>query len=107
MDLLADKTLVGVIWVYKMKVNEKCMIEKYKARMVSKGFVQQPGIDYGETFSPASRLDIVRIVLYVVVEHKWLVYQMDVKSPFLNDILEEELYVNNVSFSTGLMFFYN
>ena len=54
--------------------------------MVSKGFVQQPGIDYGETFSLVARLHTVRTILAVATQNKWLVYQMDVKSTFLNSI---------------------
>jgi hypothetical protein len=55
---------------------------------------QQPGIDYGETFAPVARLDIVRTLLAMVTQHKWQVYQMDVKSMFLNGFLEEEVYVD-------------
>ena len=94
-DLLVDKTPIGVKWVYKMKVNEKGLIEKYKEILFANGFVQQPSIDYGETFSPIARLDIVRIILVVLVENKWPCYQMDIKLAFLNVILEE-VYVNSL-----------
>jgi hypothetical protein len=62
-DLPIGKTNIGVKWVYKTKFNEKGKVEKNKERLVAKGFAQQPGIDYGETFSPVARLDIVRAVL--------------------------------------------
>jgi hypothetical protein len=93
-DLPTGKTNIGVKWVYKTKFNEKGKVEKKKERLVAKGFAQQPGIDYGETFSPVARLDTVRAVLAVAAQKKWPVYQMDVKSTFLNGILQEEVYVD-------------
>jgi hypothetical protein len=83
-DLPKDKSSIGVKWVYKTKVNEKGKVEKHKARLVSKGFSQQPGIDYGETFSPVARLDTIRTILATATQNKWQVYQLDVKSTFLN-----------------------
>jgi hypothetical protein len=93
-DMPRQNKSIGVKWVYKTKLNEKGKIEKHKARIVSKGFSQQPGIDYGETFSPVARLDSVRTLLAIVAQQKWKVYQMDVKSAFLNGVLEEEVYVD-------------
>jgi hypothetical protein len=93
-DLPSHKKSIGVKWVYKTKLNEKGQIEKHKARLVAKGFSQQPGTDYGETFSPLARLDTVRTLLAIAAQHKWHVYQMDVKSTFLNGFLEEEVYVD-------------
>jgi hypothetical protein len=61
-DLPADKIFISVKWVYKTKLNEKGEIEKHKARLVARGFSQQLGIDYGETFAPVARLDTVRFV---------------------------------------------
>lgn len=80
-------------WVYKTKLNEKGDIDKYKARLVEKGFSQQPGIDFGENFAPVARLDTMRAILAIATQNKWKVYQIDVKSTFLNGILEEEIYV--------------
>ena len=92
-DLPRDKTKIGVKWVYKTKLNEKWKIEKHKARLVAKGFSQQFGVDYGETFAPVARLDTVKTILSTTAQHKWKVYQFDVKSAFLNGILQEEVYV--------------
>jgi hypothetical protein len=72
-DFPKDKDCIGVKWVYKIKVNEKGEIEKYKARLVEKGFAQQPGVDYGETFAPVARLDIVRVVLAIASQNMWKV----------------------------------
>jgi hypothetical protein len=94
-DFPEDKYCIGVKWVYKTKFNEKGEVERYKERLVAKGFAQQPGIDFGETFAPVARLDTIREVLAITSQNKWKVYQMDVKYAFLNDILEEEVYVQN------------
>lgn len=93
-NILEDKTPIGFKWVYKMKVNEKGIIEKFKARLVSKGLVQQDGIDYGQTFTLVAMLDTLRAILVVETQNKWPMYHMDVNSSFLNAILEEEVYVN-------------
>lgn len=92
-DFPRHKKSIGVKWVYKTKLNEKGEIEKHKARLVAKRFLQQPGINYGENFSLVARLDTVRTLLAIAAQHKWKVYQMDVKSAFLNGFLEEEVYV--------------
>jgi hypothetical protein len=62
--------------------------------LVSKGFSQQLGIDYGETFSPIEMLDMVRNILSIVAQNKCQFYQLDVKSSFFNDILQQEVYVD-------------
>lgn len=72
---------------------KKSEIGKYKARLVAKGFAQQQRIDYGETFSPVARLDTIRALLAIEPHNMWKVYQIDVKSSFLNGILEEDVYI--------------
>ena len=61
--------------------------------MVERGFTQQPGIDFKETFAPVARMDTFRTVLAIVSQNQWHVHQMDVKSAFLNGYLDEEVYV--------------
>ena len=61
--------------------------------MVARGFTQQPGIKFNETFAPIALMDTVRIVISIAAQNKWQVHQMDVKSAFLNGYLEEEVYV--------------
>ena len=61
--------------------------------MVARGFTQQLGIDFNETFAPVACMDTVITVLAIVAQKKWQVHQMDVKSAFLNGYLEEEVYV--------------
>ena len=77
------KNNIAVEWIYKTKLNEKCQIEKHKARLVAKGYAQRRKTDYGETFAPVARLDIVRLVLAIAAENKWLIYNLDVKYAFL------------------------
>ena len=88
-DLLEGKNCIGVKWIYKTKFNEKGEVEKYKAKLVAKGFAQQPRVDSNETFALVSRLDTVRVVLAIITQNRWKFYQMDVKLAFLNGILEE------------------
>ena len=88
-DIPADKTSIGVKWVYKIKLNEKGELEKNKARLVAKGYAQKYGVDYDETFSPVARMDTIKVILAISARTQWPVYQTDVKSAFLNGILEE------------------
>ncbi|KAI5314280.1 hypothetical protein L3X38_043456 [Prunus dulcis] len=88
-----DKPVIGVKWVYKVKLNLDGTVQKNKARLVAKGYSQKPGIDYNETFAPAARLDTIRTLIALAAQKEWSLYQLDVKSAFLNGILKEEVYV--------------
>ncbi|GKV40705.1 hypothetical protein SLEP1_g48314 [Rubroshorea leprosula] len=65
----------------------------YKARLVAKGYKQQHGIDYEEVFAPVARLEMIRLIISLAAQNQWKIFQMDVKSAFLNGSLEEEVYV--------------
>ena len=84
---------IGVKWVYKKKMNAQGEIGRYKARLVAKGYRQQAGIDYDEVFAPVARMETIRLLISQAAQFKWPIYQMDVKSAFLNGVLEEEVYV--------------
>jgi len=68
-------------------------VNKHKARLVVKGYAQIFGVDYFDTFAPVARLDTIRLLLALAAQLGWKVYQMDVKSAFLNGFLQEEIYV--------------
>ena len=79
---------------FRNKMNEKGEVTRNKERLVCKGYAQEEGIDYGETLYPFARLEGVTNFLAYVAYKNFKVYQMDVKSTFLNGILEEKLYIN-------------
>lgn len=85
--------MIGTKWVFRNKLNEDGEVSRKKARLVCKGYAQEEGIDYGETFSPVARLEGVRTLLAYASYKGFKVYQMDVKSAFLNGILDEEVYI--------------
>jgi transposase InsO family protein len=89
----SEKDVIGVKWVYKVKHNSDGSFKRNKARLVVKGYAQQPGIDYDETFAPVARLDTIRALIALAAQKGWLLYQLDVKSAFLNGELKEEVYV--------------
>lgn len=88
-----NKTIIGTKWVYRNKFDEAGTITRNKARLVAQGYRQEEGIDYDETFAPVARLEAIRIFLAYAAYKNFKVYQMDVKSAFLNGKLNEEVYV--------------
>jgi hypothetical protein len=88
-----DKNVIGVKWVYRTKLNPDGSIHKHKARLVVKGYSQMAGIDYGDTFAPVARHETIRLIVALSAQYGWKIFHLDVKSAFLNGILEEEIYV--------------
>jgi hypothetical protein len=84
---------IGTKWVWKNKEGEKGEVVRNNSRLVAQGFSQKEGIDHEETFAPVARLEAVRILLAFSMAKRFKLHQMDVKSAFLNGVLEEELYV--------------
>jgi Reverse transcriptase (RNA-dependent DNA polymerase) len=88
-SLPKDKNAIGVKWVYKIKRGANGSINCYKARLVAKGCKQKHDIDYDEVFAPVARLNIVRMLISLTENHSWKLHQLDVKSAFLNGVLEK------------------
>ncbi|GJY31952.1 putative ribonuclease H-like domain-containing protein [Tanacetum coccineum] len=90
-----DKALVITLkWIYKVKLDELGGILKNKARLVTRGYRQEEGIDFEESFTLVARLEAIRIFLAFAAHMNMVVYQMDVKTAFLNGNLREEVYVS-------------
>ncbi|KAI4297628.1 hypothetical protein L6164_037512 [Bauhinia variegata] len=89
----SHKKAIGVKWVYRTKLNLDDSVNKYKARLVVKGYAQEFGVGFSETFAPVARLDTIRMLLALATQKGWVIHQMDVKSTFLNGYLEEEIFV--------------
>ena len=80
-------------WVFKKKLDKDGNVHIYKARLVAKGFKQIHGIDYDETYSPVAMFKSIRIILAIAAFHDYEIWQMDVKTAFLNGNLEEDVYM--------------
>ncbi|KAK2456670.1 cysteine-rich RECEPTOR kinase [Trifolium repens] len=89
----AHKNIIGTKWVFRNKLNEQGEVVRNKARLVAQGYSQQEGIDFTETFAPVARLESIRLLLSYAVNNGITLYQMDVKSAFLNCVISEEVYV--------------
>jgi len=85
---------IGTKWVFKNKLDEQGVIVRNKARLVAKVYNQEEGIDFGETYPPVSRLEAVRLLLAYACMNGFRLHQMDVKSVFLNEYIDEEVCVS-------------
>ncbi|GKC03580.1 ribonuclease H-like domain-containing protein [Tanacetum coccineum] len=79
--------------VYRNTLDENGIVSRNKARLVAQGYNQQEGIDYDETYAPVARLESIRILLTIACANDFRLYQMDVKSAFLNGFINEEVYI--------------
>nr|GEZ14179.1 putative ribonuclease H-like domain-containing protein [Tanacetum cinerariifolium] len=92
-DLPHGKRAIGTKWVYRNKKDERGIVVRNKARLVTQGHTQEEGIDYEEFFAPVARIKAIRLFLAYVSFMGFMVYQMDVKSAFLYGTIEEKVYV--------------
>jgi hypothetical protein len=87
------QNVVGTKWVFHNKQDEHVVVIRSKARLVAKGYAQVAGLDFEETFAPVARLESIHILLAYTAHHSFKLFQMDVKSTFLNGPIKEEVYV--------------
>jgi hypothetical protein len=90
------QNVIGTKWVFRNKQDEHGVVTRNKARLVAQGFTQVEGLDFGETYAPIARLESIRILIAYATNHDFKLYQMDVKSAFLNGPLQELVYVEQL-----------
>jgi hypothetical protein len=88
-----NHNVIGTKWVFRNKQDQDGMFVRNKARLVAQGYTQVEGLDFGETYAPIARLEAIRILLACACAHNIKLYQMDVKSAFLNGYINEEVYI--------------
>ncbi|GJU54359.1 retrovirus-related pol polyprotein from transposon TNT 1-94 [Tanacetum coccineum] len=88
-----NMTIIGTKWVFRNKLDENGVVSRNKARLVAQSYNQQEGVDYDETYAPVARLESIRILLAYACALDFKLFQMDVKSAFLNDFINEKVYV--------------
>ncbi|GJX83132.1 retrovirus-related pol polyprotein from transposon TNT 1-94 [Tanacetum coccineum] len=94
-----NMTIIGTKWVFRNKLDENDVVSQNKARLVAQGYNQQEGIDYDETYAPVARLESIRILLAYAYAIDFKLFQMDVKSAFLNGFINEEEMLKKMEYS--------
>ncbi|RVX04494.1 Retrovirus-related Pol polyprotein from transposon RE1 [Vitis vinifera] len=92
-DRPKNQKIIGVKWVFRIKYNSDGSVNKLKARLVVKGYSQEYGVDFSNTFAPVARHDTIRLLVALATKMGWKIHHLDVKSAFLNGVLEEDIYV--------------
>ena len=88
-----DTHVIGTKWIFKNNTDEDGEVVQNKSRLVTQGYTQVEGIDFDESFAPVARLESIWILLPIACIMNFKLYQMDVKSAFLNGLLKEEVFV--------------
>nr|GEY43180.1 integrase, catalytic region, zinc finger, CCHC-type, peptidase aspartic, catalytic [Tanacetum cinerariifolium] len=101
------KTIIKTKWNFKNKKDKSSLVIRNKARLVAVGYSQQEGIDYDETFTPVARIEAIRLFLAYAAHKDFIVFQIDVKTAFLNGILKEEVYVGQPPDFVSKLYPYN
>jgi hypothetical protein len=92
-DPPSDRKAIECKWIFKKKTDTDGNVIVYKARLVTKGFWQVQGVDYDETFSPVAMFKSIQILLAIAAFYDYEIWQMDIKTVFLNGKIDEELYM--------------
>jgi hypothetical protein len=87
------QNVVGTKWVFHNKQDEQGVVTRNKEQLVTKGYSQVKSLDFDETFAPVARLESIHMLLTYATQHSFKLYQMDIKSAFLNSLIKEEVYV--------------
>ncbi|GJU61238.1 RNA-directed DNA polymerase, eukaryota [Tanacetum coccineum] len=89
-DLPSNRNPIGSKWIFKVKYKANCEVERFKAKLVAKGFNQREGIDYEETFSPVVKIVTIICILSIAINNKWPLLQFDINNAFLYGELKED-----------------
>lgn len=89
----SNRKVISCKWVLKLKHKANGEVDKYKARLVARGFTQEKGFDYNETYSPTAKFTTFRVLMAIAVHSDYHIHHMDVKCAFLNGQLNEEIYM--------------
>ena len=87
------RSLISTRWVYQIKHRPDGAIDRFKARLVARGFSQRPGVDYEETYAPTVMMSSLRLLLAIAASRKWHMHQAHVSNAYLNGVLNEEIYL--------------
>lgn len=80
-------------WIYKIKYNADEQINQHKVKLVAKGFIQQEGFDFHETFSPIIKHTTIKFLLSITISQNWYIHQIDILNAFLHDEIDELIYM--------------
>lgn len=84
---------IGIKWIFKIKINSDGSNNKYKSRLVAKGYIQRHDIDFEEVFVPVARIETIRFIIPIAALNGWEVHHLDFKTAFLHGDLKETMYV--------------
>ena len=93
-ELLKGNKTIGCKWVFSMTYKSYGTIDRYKVRLVAKGYAQTYGIDYQKTFAPVAKMNTVKVILSLAINLDWSFKQFDIKNAFLHGDLLEEVYMD-------------
>ncbi|GAA0166755.1 transmembrane signal receptor [Lithospermum erythrorhizon] len=91
-----DHNIIGTKWIFKNKSDGLGVVTRNKTRLVAQGYSQVEGVDFEETFAPVARQEAIRLLFSLACLMKFKLFQMDVKSSFLNGVMEDEVYVEQL-----------